>query len=258
MLCTLALLASPTLCLAAPDHEQLGRWIHDAENVLRGKTSAAVVSMKIKKASYERDYELMVYTDDRASSSKVLMRMLGPALWRGNATLKVAERISFFDPRTSRITVMGSTMLGENWMGSHFTNDDLMRETDLARHYQYRLLNTSSSKDESGDPVTQQLIELTPLPQAPVAWAKVLYRLNIGADQRALPLSVEYFRRQDDAKPARTLEYAGLKLIEQRKLPTRLTMSPSDAPGEFTRIEYRKLKFDVSFAADDFSERAFR
>jgi hypothetical protein len=240
------------------DPKPLGRWIREAETVLRGKTSAAVMAMKIKKASYEREYDLLVYTDDRTESGKVLIRMLGPALWRGNATLKVSDRISFFDPRTKRVTVMGSSMLGDNWMGSHFTNDDLMRETDLVRHYAYELLGSHVTKDEVGAPVTQYHVKLTPLPHAPIAWGKVVYRLNVGVDRRALPVKLEYFRRGADLKPSRTLEYAELRVVNQRKVPTQLTMTPADAPGEFTRIEYRKLKFDTPFGPDDFSERAFR
>lgn len=255
-----ALLAGLALLGTAQADEPLplGPWIQEAENILRGKTSAAVMSMKIKKASYEREYDLLVLTDDRSESGKVLMRLLGPALWRGNATLKVGDRISFFDPRTSRITVMGSSMLGDNWMGSHFTNDDLMRETDLARHYRYELLGSQPATDETGAPVTQHRIKLTPLPQAPVAWGKVVYRLNVAGDKRVYPVRLDYYRRADDAQPARTLEYADLRVLGERKVPARMTMVLADQPGEFTRIEYRKLKFDTPFGADDFSERALR
>lgn len=242
----------------AADNASLQRWIHDAEHILRGKTSAAVMNMKIKKSSYEREYDLLVQTDDRTESGKVLMRMLGPALWRGNATLKVGDRISFFDPRTSRITAMGSSMLGDNWMGSHFTNDDLMRETDLARHYAYELLGSQAGVDETGAAVIQYQIQLSPLPQAPVAWGKVIYRLNVGADKQAYPLRLEYFRRAADAQPVRVLEYSQLRVLGERKVPARLTMVLAQLPGEFTQIEYRKLKFDVQFGADDFSERVLR
>lgn len=242
----------------AADVTTLGRWIHEAEHVLRGNTSAAVVSMRIKKTSYEREYDLVVFTDDRTEGSKVLMRMLGPALWRGNATLKVADRISFFDPRTSRITVMGSSMLGDNWMGSHFTNDDLLRETDLAKHYRYELLSSQPGADESGAPVVQHRIRLTPLPHAPVAWGQVIYRLDVNADKQAVPVRLEYFRRAEDAQPVRVLEYSDLRVLGERKVPARLTMTLPEQAGEFTQIEYRKLKFDVQFGADDFSERAFR
>lgn len=257
LLLTLACLSAAAQTQSV-DTATLGRWIHEAEHVLRGKTSAAVMNMKIKKASYERDYDLLVLTDDRADTGKVLMRMLGPALWRGNATLKVGERISFFDPRTNRVTVMGNSMLGDNWMGSHFTNDDLMRETDLSRHYRYELLASRPATDESGAAVTQHRIQLSPLPQAPVAWGKVIYQLNIGSDKQVQPLRLEYFRRAEDTQPVRTLDYSGLNVLGERKVPTRLTMMMPEQPGEFTQINYRKLKFDTPFGADEFSERAFR
>lgn len=243
---------------ATPDSAQLGRWIHEAEHVLRGKTSAAVMTMKVKKTSFEREYDLIVMTDDRSDTAKVLMRMLGPALWRGNATLKVGDRISFFDPRTSRITVMGSSMLADNWMGSHFTNDDLLRETDLARHYRYEPVSSQPVTDEGQQAVTEHLIRLTPLPDAPVAWGKVHYLLHVGRDGRALPVKLDYYRRADDPQAARTLSYSDLRTLGERRVPARMTMTVADKPGEFTRIDYRKLKFDAQFGADDFSERAFR
>ena len=244
---------------SAPSSEQLGRWIQQAENALRGDSSA-VMAMKVKTSRFERDYDLLVMSDDRGGTAKVLIRMLGPALWRGNATLKVGDRISFFDPRTSRITVMGSSMLADNWMGSHFTNDDLLRETDLARHYRYEALeNRSSNAGDGGEPaVAEHLIRLTPLPDAPVAWGKVHYRLQLGSDTRALPVQLDYYRRADDAQPARTLRYSEPRLLGERRLPSRMTMTLADKPGEFTQIDYRKLRFDAQFGADDFSERALR
>lgn len=247
-----------TLADTPPDSKQLGQWIHEAEHVLRGKTSAAVMSMKVKKTSFEREYDLMVKTDDRSDTAKALIRMLGPALWRGNATLKVGDRISFFDPRTNRITVMGSSMLADNWMGSHFTNDDLLRETDLARHYRYESVSSRAADDKEQAGATEHLIRLTPLPDAPVAWGKVHYLLQVGRDGRVLPVRLDYFRRADDPQPARTLTYDNVTVLGDRRVPARMTMTVADKPGEFTRIDYRKLKFDVQFGADDFSERAFR
>ena len=250
----------PAIAIAEgpPDSTQLGRWIHEAEHVLRGKTSAAVMTMKVKKTSFEREYDLIVMTDDRSDTAKVLMRMLGPALWRGNATLKVGDRISFFDPRTSRVTVMGSSMLADNWMGSHFTNDDLLRETDLARHYRYEAVSSQRTTDEGQQPVTEHLIRLTPLPEAPVAWGKVHYLLQVGSDGRALPVKLEYHRRAQDPQAERTLVYSNLQTLGERRVPARMTMTIANMPDEFTRIDYRKLKFDVQFGADEFSERAFR
>ncbi|AOZ02116.1 hypothetical protein BKK81_22650 [Cupriavidus sp. USMAHM13] len=241
-----------------PDDRTLAQWIYGAEHILRGKTSAAVMSMTIKKTSFEREYDLLVMTDDRAPAAKVLLRMLGPALWRDNATLKVGDKISFYDPRTNRITVMGNSMLGDNWMGSHFTNDDLMRETDLSRHYSYVLVGSAPGKDAAGQPVEEHTIALAPLPTAPVSWGKVLYRLYVGADRQAYPRRVEYFRRAGDEKPARALDYEDVRTMDGKAVPTRLTMSVFDRPGEYTRIDYKRIRFGLDLKADEFTERAFR
>lgn len=255
-------LSAPTSVFAsAAKDAPLSQWIHEAERVLRGRSSAAVMKMHIERSDYQRSYDLMVLSDDRSEPGKVLIRMLGPALWRGNATLKVGERISFYDPRSRRITVMGNSMLADNWMGSHFSNDDLMRETDLARHYSYELLQRTRDKDELGRTVDRSVLRLSPKPAAPVAWGKVEYQLQLmdsNKGESVLPLQVDYFRRAEDTQAQRSLRYSQLKPLEGRVLPTRLTMQALDKPGEYTQIDYVRLKFDSDFGADDFSERALR
>ncbi|WP_179958372.1 outer membrane lipoprotein-sorting protein [Chitinimonas arctica] len=243
---------------AAPDAPPLAQWIKQAETILRGDTSAAIMNMKIKKEAYQRDYDLMVLTDDRSASNKVLIKMLGPALWRGNATVKVDDKISFYDPRNSRVTVMGSSMLGDSWMGSHFSNDDLMRETDLSRHYEYELLQQQAGQEEGLGAVKRYTVKLSPKPTAPVAWGKVIYQLYLDNQQQAYPRQLDYFQRADDAQAARSLVYSELKAMDGKTVPTRLTMRVPAKAGEFTEIEYRKLKFNVKVSADNFGERALQ
>jgi len=260
--CAIAPLAAPHAQAAgeSSDTQQTAQRIREAETALRGKTSMGVMKMTIKRSDYERTYDLLVMSDDRSDEGKVLIRMLGPALWRGNATLKVGDRISFYDPRTRRTTVMGNSMLGDNWMGSHFTNDDLMRETDLSRHYSYEVQAQEKTKDALGQPVQRWRIQLLPKAGAPVAWGRVLYQLDVGEQphSRALPVQVDYFRRPDDTAPVRSLRYSQLTQTEAGRLPMRMTMLALDKPGEYTQIDYSRLRFDKDFSADEFSDRAFR
>lgn len=252
----LAVRAAPA---PAPEESVLATWIRDAEQALRGSHSAAVMKMRIERSDFQREYSLLVMSDDRGETGKVLIRMLGPALWRGHATLKVGDRISFYDPRTRRITVVGNSMLADNWMGSHFTNDDLMRETDLARHYGYQLLERQLERDELGRAVERLDLVLRPRPQAPVAWSRVHYRLHlVERGTGALPVKVDYFRRDADAQPQRSLRYSELRPVDGRPLPMRLTMQALDRPGEYTQIDYVRLTFGPQFGADDFTERALR
>ncbi|MBD1582834.1 outer membrane lipoprotein-sorting protein [Pseudoalteromonas sp. S16_S37] len=236
---------------SANSKDQLGSWIDNAERILRSKTSASVLSMAINKAEYQRDFTLLVLTDDRTEQQKVMVRMLGPALWRGNVTLKVDDRISFFEPRNKRTTVMSSSMLASSWMGSHFSNDDLMRETDLATHYTYK-----SAKSWQQDNRDYHLIELTPLPSAPVVWGKVMYRLYL-EEGRVFPEQVTYYRRNNDEQPERTLTYSDVKLMDGFKVPTVMEMRISDKPDEYTRMHYQKIKFNSDLAASKFTEQAF-
>ncbi|MBE0370870.1 MULTISPECIES: outer membrane lipoprotein-sorting protein [Pseudoalteromonas] len=229
----------------------LGLWIDNAERILRAQTSASVLKMNINKAEYQRDFTLLVLTDDRNDTQKVMVRMLGPALWRGNMTLKIDDRISFFEPRNKRTTIMSSSMLASSWMGSHFSNDDLMRETDLARHYSYE-----AKEAWQKDARNYHLIELTPQPSAPVVWAKVLYRLYIDND-RVFPEQVTYYRRKEDKHPERTLTYSEVKNMDGMLVPTVMEMRVSDKPQEFTRMHYQKIKFNTDLAASKFSEQAF-
>lgn len=246
---------------AAPQAEQdpaLARHIDEAERALRGLTSVAALKMHIERSDFQREYDLVVLTDDRQEPGKVLIRLLGPALWRGNSTLKVGDRISFYDPRSRRITVMGSSMLSDQWMGSHFTNDDLMRETDLVRHYTYQLLGREPARDELDRDVQRLTIHLRPKPAAPVSWGRVVYQLQFREGEAALPLQVDYFRRHEDREAVRTLTYSRLGEMADRVLPQRLVMTAHDRQGEFTRIDYRKLSFDTDFGRDAFTEQALR
>jgi len=250
--------ANAQVASQADQDPALARRIDEAERALRGQTSVAALKMLIERSDFQREYDLVILTDDRQDPNKVLIRLLGPALWRGNSTLKVGDRISFYDPRSRRITVMGSSMLSDQWMGSHFTNDDLMRETDLVRHYTYQLLDRLPARDELDRDVQRLTIQLRPKPAAPVSWGRVLYQLQFQESEAALPLKVDYFRRPEDREAVRTLTYSRLGKIADRVLPQRLVMTAHDRRGEFTLIDYRKLSFDTDLGRDAFTEQALR
>lgn len=238
--------------IASYSPEQLGALVQKAENVLRHDTSAAIVSMEIKKEDYERQFDLLVLTDDRGDANKVLMKMLGPALWRGNVTLKVDNKITFYEPRNKRKTVMGNSMLTDNWMGSHFTNDDLLRETELAKHYFYKeisVVNRDGNQDIA--------IALTPKPDSPVSWGRVEYQLSVTEGGESLPLAVKYFKRFDDAVEQRTLTYSAFEKVGTDTVPHLLKMTIQDKPNEYTKIEYKKIKFNTDIPSSKFTEQSF-
>ena len=248
--------------------DDLDRLIHKADTAARGDSSAGVMSMEIKTESYHRNYDMVIWYDTtNKKREKTLVKILGPAMWRGHGTLKLGEMLKLYNPRTNHVTVVSHSMLGDSWMGSHFTNDDLVKETELARHFHHKLLKKWKGKNDAGQAATFYRIKLTPKPTAPVAWGKIVYVIwergaNVdgggGGATTVLPEKAEYFRKAGATRADRALTFSEVKKLGGREVPATMTMTVAKKPGEFTSITYKKLKFDLKIPDSKFTEQALR
>lgn len=231
--------------------------VRKADLVLRGKSSAGVFSMEIKTSSFRRSFKIVMW-DSSIGKERTLIKILGPALWRGHGTLKQGSQLKIFNPRSNHVTVVSHSMLGDSWMGSHFTNDDLVKETRLARHYHSKLLRSKKGVVD-GRPVTHHEILLKPKPTAPVAWGKMIYSVweRDGGDL-VMPVKAEYFRKASQKRPDRTMTFSHFKRMGGRLVPARMEMTVAKKPGEYTRITYKSVKFDIRIPDSKFTEQALR
>lgn len=252
-LCSLAVVMAVALPASA---ENIGALLEKADMVYRGKSSAAVFDMTIKTSSSERSYKVVVWGQDGAED-RVLIKLLGPALWRGFGTLKVGDSLQLYDPKSNHVTVVSHSMLGNSWMGSHFSNDDLVKETRLQRDYHVKLIAKAERDTGLGYRATHYRLELTPKPRAPVVWGRIVYELWARGDA-AVPLRILYFRRANDREPARTMTFADVREFDGRMAPASMKVTVADQPGEYTRIVYQQIKFDVRIPDNKFTEQALR
>ncbi|HVU04320.1 MAG TPA: outer membrane lipoprotein-sorting protein [Polyangiaceae bacterium] len=241
---------------AARGAESLSELVGRADRVLRGKTTAAVLDMHVHTKSFDRTYGIVFFGDDRGGTSRALVKILGPARFRGHGTLKTGGKLFLYDPSTDRVTVLSSSMLGDDWMGSHFTNDDLVKETDLAKDYRPKLLKEWTAP-EGEKPATHYRIRLDPTPEAKVSWDHLILTLYQQGDA-VIPTEEEYFRRAADERAERTLTFTDVKDVGGRTAPTRLTMHVASKAGEFTEIHYTEIRFDVDVPAAKFTEQGLR
>jgi len=237
--------------------ESLTDLVRRADRVLRGKTSAAVLEMEVRTKSLQRTYEMVIWDDSSGGKSRTLVKILGPTSWRGYATLKIDNQLKFYDPKTNHVQAVGSSMLGDSWMGSHFSNDDLVKETQLAVHYTATLTRSYEGKTELGDLARFSEVRLLPRPTAPVAWGRIDFDLWERGDA-VVPVQSAYFTRASDEHPARTMKFSGLKEIQGRIVPTRIEVTVASKPGESTRLTYEKIRFDVDVPSSKFTEQALR
>lgn len=237
--------------------DEVSDLINKADMVFRGTTSAAVLAMEIKTSSFHRSYKIVSWDDSRKDKDNTLIKILGPALWRGFGTLKVGDQLKLYDPKTNHVTVVSHSMLGDSWMGSHFSNDDLVKETKLAEHYDTKLLKKWTGKSGLGDGTTFYRVRLTPKPTAPVVWDRIIYEL-IEKGDAVLPTRAQYYRKDKDAHPTRTIVFTDIKKMDGHIVPAEMKVTVAKKPGEFTRIVYKKLRFDVKIPSSKFTEQALR
>lgn len=162
------------------------------------------------------------------------------------STLKAERDIWNYLPKIRRVIKVPSSMMGGSWMGSHFTNDDLVKESRMADDYDHEI-TFRGTRD------TTDVIDLTliPKPEAAVVWGKIVVTVRA---EDLMPLGVEYY--DEDLEMTRKMIYGEIKNLGGRSLPVRMKVIPTDKPEEFTEIVYHEIEFDVDLPEGLFTLRS--
>jgi len=235
----LALLSSVQISHAADD--QRAREIVDrVARLSSSKSSIATVEMQITNENWQRNISVQIWA---LGEDKVRVRIGSPREDAGTGVLKVGSDIWYYLPKADRTIKMPPAMTMTSWMGSHFTLDDLVKASQLARDYFTAL---SFAGERNGVEVDE--ITLTPRPEAVVVWGKIVLEVR-RADH--MPTRQRYY--DEDGKLVRELTFSDYKNMSGRLIPTRMVMRPMDKAGEQTTIVYKNILFDVAISEEMFS-----
>jgi outer membrane lipoprotein-sorting protein len=205
----------------------------------RGQSSYGEMSMTIHRPSWERTMSMRAWT---SGLKKSLVRVTAPRKDAGNGTLTVDNNMWTFSPKVNRVIKVPSSMMGQSWMGSDFSNKDVSRADDIIDQYDHTLL----AKEEN-EGHTVFVIESVPHEEAAVVWGREVLRIR---DDDVL-LSQEYYD-QDDVlvKALRTLEIGEMG---GRTIAIRQRMAKAEAEGEWTEFRIDSVEFDVNIADNVFT-----
>jgi len=229
------------LAFAEPTMEQL---LDATDDVTRGASSHATIEMQVKTSRYERTMKIEAWSE---GSKKSLIRILAPAKDAGIATLMMDDHIYNYLPKVDRTMKVPGAMMSGRWMGSHFTNDDLIKSSRLSEEFDGSI--TSRPGDGSGDIYT---LELIPKPDTAVVWGKVVVRVNA----EILPVDIRYF--DEDGTLVRTMGFGDVRELGGKRIPATMTLEPANKPGEFTRIVYQDIVFDIEVDDRTFSLQSLK
>jgi len=227
--------------VAQPAHAmQVEELIHHIDELWRGETSRANMTMTVKTRRYERSMTLEAWSRGKEYSLVVIRE---PVKDRGIATLKLIGNIWNYLPKINRVTKVPSSMMSGSWMGSHFTNDDLVKESTYEDDY-----NSSITFEGKRDGKLIYEISSLPKPNAAVVWGKVVMEID---QQTLAPYRARYF--DEEGALIRTLSFDQDRTIDGRAVPMRLSLQPEDKPEESTVILYQDIRFGVPLEAGFFS-----
>ena len=215
------------------------------DRMWRGESSIGTYQMKIKTSHWERNLRIKSWTK---GLDYTLMRIEYPKKEKGVSTLKVESNLWNYLPKINRVVKVPSSLMMGSWMGSHFTNDDLVKESTLADDYHHRI--TFEGKREG-----QDVYEITLLPkeEAAVVWGKIVMVVR---KKDLMPLNQEFFDEKE--KAVRKMVLDQVKVMGGRLLPSRMTITPYNKPGEFTEVIYSDIAFDMELEDTFFSLRSLQ
>lgn len=239
----IALTAGSGLAAEKPDGAARAKEILDkVDDMWRGKSSRAILSMKVKTANYTRAMSLEGWSKGKDMS---LVRVIYPLKEKGTATLKTGSVIYTYLPKTDKTIRLTSGMMSGSWMGSHLTNDDLVKESRLTEDFD--AIVTFEGKREGAYAMD---FSLTPKPDSAVVWGKITLTLHVEGDDY-LPVTEVYY--DEEMKPARAIVFRDIKTFGERRLPAVMKVTPTDKPGEFTELVYESLDFEIPLDDSFFS-----
>ncbi len=209
------------------------------DKVYRSNTSEFELEMEIVTPDWQRTMKMKAWSE---GMKKTFITILSPSKDKGIGTLKVDSDMWNYFPKVNKVMKVPPSMMMGSWMGSDFTNDDLVKETTFRDDHTAKLLE-STEKDII-------VIELKPKESAASVWGKIIAKVR---KSDYLPVSEDYY--DEKGVKVRTMSFSGIKEMGGKIIPSVMEIIPLNKKGNSTKITYLNGKFDIKLDPETFSLR---
>jgi len=216
--------------------------VEKADQLQRGETNEGEMSMTIIRPKWERTITMKNWSKGTEYS---MTYITGPAKDKGQVFLKRKNEMWNWVPTISRMIKIPPSMMSQGWMGSDYSNDDILKESSIVVDYTHEVIGSESISD-----LECYKIELTPKEDAAVVWGKVIKWIS---KEEFWQLKTEYYDEDDEL--IRTELASKVKQFSDRKLPSKLEIIPADKPGQRTVVNVLSSKFNVKLDEGFFSQQ---
>ena len=216
--------------------------IEKADALQRGETNEGEMSMTIIRPKWERTITMKSWSKGTEYS---MTYITSPVKDKGQVFLKRKSEMWNWVPTINRMIKLPPSMMSQGWMGSDYSNDDILKESSIVVDYTHKII---------GNDIIEGLdcykIELTPKEDAAVVWGKVYKWIS---KDEFWQLKTEYYDEDDEL--IRTEIASEIKQFSDRKLPSKLEIIPADKPNQRTVVNIISSKFNVKLDEGFFSQQ---
>ena len=214
------------------------------DELYRSESSYAELEMEIVTPHWERTLKMKAWS---RGMNKTFIRILAPAKDKDVATLRIENEMWNYLPKINKVIKVPPSMMMSSWMGSDFTNDDLVKEFTWLDDYEFELIKPEEAEEGL------LYIELIPREDLPVVWGKIIL-----AARRSdyIPVWEKYY--EEKGKLMRVINFLDIKTFDGKAIPSVMELIPEDKEGNKTIIRYLDIKFHSDVSEDIFNLRNLR
>jgi len=216
--------------------------IKKADDKGRGLTSQGEMTLTIIRPDWTRSVTLKSW---QKGTDYAIILITSPAKDKGQVFLKIKTDMWNWIPSIEKMIKIPPSMMMQSWMGSDFTNDDLVKESSIVTNYSHKLLDKDSIRGQ-----LCYKIELTPLADAAVTWGKVIMWITVNGFNQ---WKTEFYN--EDMELINVMNAYNLKKMGDREIPTKLEILPVANKGYKTVLETNSIVFNKPISDDFFSQQ---
>jgi len=210
------------------------------EHQIRGESSYSEMTMTIVRPRFTREISMKTWSKGDEYS---LILITSPARDKGTAYLKRGKEIWNYSPNIDRMIKLPPSMMSQSWMGSDFSNDDLVRESSTIHDYSHRIIKEETYQDRQC-----WVLELIPKPESSIVYGKVLIWV---AKDLYVQMQIQNFDEKNNL--VSSILFSEIKQIGGRSIPTVMEMITADKNNHKTIIKYEVVQFNISLDEQFFS-----
>ncbi len=219
--------------------------ITKANELRYGETSVGEMTMKLERPSWSRTLSMKMWTKGTDYSMVILT---APAKEKGQVFMKRKTEMWNWIPKISRMIKLPPSTMTQGWMGSDYTNDDMMNEGSLVNDFDHKIL-----KIEKQGEYDCYVIESTPKNDDDVIWGK---KISWISKDDFFNLKTESY--DEDLYLVKTETASNVIQMGGKKLPSHIEIIPADEPGNKTIVELKNIVFDEKIEDSFFSQQKMK